>query len=282
VLSRATVLQILLSCTLNEGGLFSFGQVHVSLFNLVLSLFVVTHCCFMKGTQPYQPLLLRMLHGLTALFGIAAILTALWTYDTYDGRWGRIPLPTYREIEGIHGTFGLWTLLFFPAFVLYSFHRGHKRLVQPDSAARLAQVGKPIWWYTLNRFCNTGALLALCFSLFSGKMMDSTWLPKGELNHFWYYAHLTGWVMMVGAIALHLLMNAKVGGAPLLLSMFNWRFRKQDSPTLWPGHSRQWWFRLRQGSWSTWLPSSRLLAVLEVGILLSIAAAWTIPLFKSS
>ncbi|HEY9748893.1 MAG TPA: cytochrome b/b6 domain-containing protein [Allocoleopsis sp.] len=234
----------------------------------------------MKSGQPYQPFLLRLLHGLTGLFLVAAILTAFWTYNTYDGRWGTIPLPAYREIEGIHGTFGLYTLLIFPAFVLYSFHQGRQRLVQPDSLVKLAQVGKPIWWYTLNRFTNTCALLALTFALFSGKMMDETWLPKGELNHTWYYAHLIAWVIMVVAIALHLLMNAKVGGTSLLLSMLNWRFREQESPTLWSSHISQWWFRVRQGSWSARSFFSHPLVGLEMIILLSLIAAWVIPLFK--
>lgn len=234
----------------------------------------------MKSNQPYQPLLLRILHGLTGLFLIAAILTALWTYDTYDGRWGRVYLPSFREIEGIHGTFGLYTLLIFPAFVIYAFHKGQRRLIQPDSIATLAQVGAPIWWYTLNRFANTLTLLALTFAVFSGKMMDSAWLPRGELNHVWYYAHLVGWVIMVVAIALHLLMNAKVGGVPLLLSMLQWTFREKDSPAHWPTHVTQWWSRIRQGSWSTWLPSSRMLRVLELVILVTIAAAWIISLVK--
>lgn len=234
----------------------------------------------MKSTQPYQPLLLRILHGLTGLFLMAAILTAFWTYDTYDGRWGRIPLPSYRDIEGVHGTFGLWTLLVFPAFVIYAFHRGQKRLVQPDSFIKLAQVGTPLWWYTLNRLTNTLALLALTFALFSGKMMDETWLPKGELNHAWYYAHLIAWVIMVAAIALHLLMNAKVGGVPLLLSMLNWQFRDKDSPKLWSSHLSQWWTSLQKGSWSAWFQSPRILVVLEMAILLSMVAAWIIPLFK--
>ncbi|HEY9823967.1 MAG TPA: cytochrome b/b6 domain-containing protein [Stenomitos sp.] len=234
----------------------------------------------MKSTQPYQPLLLRILHGLTGLFLVAAIVTAFWTYDTYDGRWGRLPLPHYRDIEGIHGTFGLWVLLIFPVFVIYAFHRGQKRLIQPDSLRKLAQVGTPIGWYAVNRLTNTFALLALTFSLFSGKMMDETWLPKGELNHTWYYAHLIGWVMMVAAIALHLLMNAKVGGVPLLLSMLNWRFRDQDSPKLWSVHIAQWWASLRKADWSTWFQSPRILIVLEMAILLSIIAAWIIPLLQ--
>lgn len=234
----------------------------------------------MKSTQPYQPLLLRILHGLTSLFLIAAILTAYWTYDTYDGRWGRIPLPSYREIEGIHGTFGLYTLLIFPAFVIYAFHRGQKRLIQPDSFAKLTQIGKPIWWYTLNRLTNTFTLVALTFALFSGKMMDSGWLPRGELTHSWYYAHLIAWVVMVAAIALHLLMNARVGRVPLLVSMLNWRFRDQDSPRLWSTHLTQWWSSVQQGSWLNWFPSASILTILEWAILISIAAAWIFPLFK--
>lgn len=234
----------------------------------------------MRPTQPYQPLLLRIVHGLTALCLILAILTAFWTYDTYDGRWGRIPLPTYREIEGIHGTFGLYTLLIFPPFVLYAFHRGQRRLIQPDSLAQLAHVGKPIWWYTLNRLLNTFALIALAFALFSGRMMNETWLPKGELNHAWYYAHLISWVIMVAAIALHLLMNAKVGGIPLLLSMFNGRFRDQDSPARWPARLSQWWLAIRQGSGITGLQKPRFLFGLEMALLLSVVAAWLVPLLK--
>ena len=41
----------------------------------------------------------------------------------YDGRWGQVPLPEYKDIEGIHSTFGLYTLLIFPAFVHYAFQR---------------------------------------------------------------------------------------------------------------------------------------------------------------
>jgi hypothetical protein len=234
----------------------------------------------MKSTQPYQPLLFRILHGLTGVFLIAAILTAVWTYDTYDGRWGRIPLPKFPEIEGIHGTFGLYTLLIFPAFVIYAFHKGQRRLVQPDSLAKLAEIGKPVWWYTLNRLTNTLALLALTFALFSGKMMDSAWLPNGELNHGWYYAHLIGWVVMVSAIALHLLMNTKVGGPPLLLSVLHWQFSEKDSPKRWPTQLTQWWSHVRQGTWKTWFRPMSGLIVLELFILITIALAWIISLSK--
>lgn len=232
----------------------------------------------MKFSQPYQPLLLRILHGLTGLFLIAAILTAYWTYDTYDGRWGKIPLPYYPEIEGLHGTFGLFTLLIFPLFVIYAFHRGQKKLLQPDSLDKLTQFGKPIWWYTLNRFTNTLVILSLAFALFSGKMMDDQWLPNGELDRFWYYAHLVSWLIIVVCIALHLLMNAKVGGLPLLLSMLQWRFRAKDNPALWSTNIASWWSWRRSTQLS--LPSISLLTVLEIVVLISIVAAWIIPLFK--
>ncbi|MEO1403487.1 MAG: cytochrome b/b6 domain-containing protein [Cyanobacteria bacterium J06635_1] len=234
----------------------------------------------MKPIQPYQPLILRILHGLNGLFLIAAILTAFWTYDTYDGRWGRIPLPAYKEIEGIHGTFGVLVLLIFPAFVIYAFHRGSQRLVQSDSLAKLAKVGQPIWWYTLNRFTNTLTLLALTFALVSGKLMDETWLPKGELNHFWYSAHLISWGVMVVAIALHLLMNTRVGGMSLLLSMLNWRFRAKDSPVLWSTHLLNGWSNLRSGAWKTWFQPPSMLIKLEMLIFISLAFGWIVSGFK--
>lgn len=231
-------------------------------------------------SRPYQPLLLRMVHGLTGLLLIVAILTAYWTYDTYDGRWGRIPLPTYQEIEGLHGTFGLWTLLIFPALVIYACHRGQQRLMQPNSLRQLTQVGTPIWWYTLNRLINTVALLALAFALFSGKMMDETWLPRGELTHAWYYAHLFSWVVMVSVIALHLLINGKIGGLPLLVSMLTWQFRAEDNPGLWPAHLARWLSGIRQGAWVSWFQPMTAMIALEIAILLSLAAAWIIPLLN--
>jgi hypothetical protein len=234
----------------------------------------------MKSYQPYQPLLLRILHGLTGLFLIVAVLTAFWTYDTYDGRWGRIPLPHYKEIEGLHGTFGLYTLLIFPVFVMYACHKGQRRLIQPDSLAKLAQVGKPIWWYTLSRITNTLSILVVTFALFSGKMMDETWLPSGEIEHGWYYAHLLGWAIVVLCIALHVLMNARVGGSALLMSILNWRFRNQDKPALWYAQISEWLSDLRLNRRVNWLQSNSALIALEVFVLMSLVAAWIIPLFK--
>ena len=233
-----------------------------------------------KFSQPYQPLLLRILHGLTGLFAIAAMITAFWTYDTYDGRWGRIPLPKFTEIESIHGTFGLWTLLIFPLFVIYAFHRGQRRLIQSNSLKKLTQLGQPIWWYTLHRLVNTLSILAVTFAVFSGKMMDEKWLPQGELGHFWYYAHLVSWLILVIAIALHLLMSIKVGGIPLILSMSHWRFRSKDSPILWYEHLSNWRSNFGNRMVKQWLSSPSLLKIIEIFVLITIVLAWIIAIIK--
>ncbi|MGB3692042.1 MAG: cytochrome b/b6 domain-containing protein [Spirulinaceae cyanobacterium] len=234
----------------------------------------------LKFPQPYQPLLLRILHGLTGLFAIAAILTAFWTYNTYDGRWGKIPLPEFREIEGIHGTFGLWTLLVFPLFVIYAFNRGKQRLIQKDSFAQLTRFGQQIWWYNLHRLINTLTIFGVTFAVFSGKMMDEKRLPKGEVDHGWYYAHLISWLILVSCIALHLLMSIKVGGIPLILSMTHWRFHSKDSPTLWRKHFSDWRSNFSFRTIKQWLLSLDFLGFLEVFILTAIALAWIISLSK--
>ena len=233
-----------------------------------------------KFYQPYQPLLLRILHGLTGLFAIAAIITAYWTYDVYDGRWGSIPLPKFMEIEGIHGTFGLWTLLIFPLFAIYAFHRGQRRLIQADYLNKLTRFGKPIWWYSLHRLVNTLSILAVTFAVFSGKMMNEKWLPQGELNHGWYYAHLISWLVLVICIAFHVLMSIKVGGLPLILSMVNLRFRSQDNPSLWRENFEIWRSNFDMVMVKQWLSSFNLLKIIEIFVLINIVLAWILSLVK--
>lgn len=234
----------------------------------------------LKISQPYQPLLLRILHSLTTFFVMGAIFTALWTYDTYDGRWWRVFLPKYGKIEGIHGTFGLWALLVLPLFATYAFHRGDKRLIQPDFFRRLSQINKPIWWKTWQRLINTLTILALTFAVFSGKMMDENWLPQGELEHRWYYAHLISWLIMVICIALHLLINLKVGGILLLLSIFKRKFRSKDSPILWKQKTLQWFNNWQENLKQEILNLSFPLKILEIIVLISIILAWIISFFK--
>ncbi|HIK56385.1 MAG TPA: cytochrome b/b6 domain-containing protein [Synechococcales cyanobacterium M55_K2018_004] len=202
----------------------------------------------MARTTPYQPLLLRLLHGLSAALVIGALITGFWVYNTYDGRFVRLPLPNLPDIQGLHGTFGLVFLILLPFFALYSFHIGYRRLIQPDSLKQLSRVGEPIWWVTLQRLTNTGMLLAAVLAVMSGRMMKEEWLPAGQLDHGWYYLHLGGWVVMLLSLLLHLLMSAKVGGMPLLLSMISLQVRADDSPSLWPTHVRNWLSRFRSRS----------------------------------
>lgn len=194
----------------------------------------------MSRSAPYQPLLLRLLHGAIALLVIAALMTGFWVYNMFDGRWGRLLLPQVLDIQGIHGTFGLYFLLLLPVFALYSFHAGQRKLLQPDTLSNLAQPGKPIWWISLQRLTNTAMLLASVLAVISGRMMKEEWLPAGELNHVWYYAHLVAWAIMLTALALHLLMSAKVGGVPLLLSMMSFQVRPDDSPAKWGDRLKHW------------------------------------------
>jgi hypothetical protein len=187
----------------------------------------------MSSSRHYQPLLLRILHGFNALIAVLAIITSFWVYNTYDGRLIRFPLPRINDIIGIHGTFGLTFLFIMPALAIYSFHFGQKRLVQADSFAKLTQVGKPIWWYSLHRIVNTVMLIAATWALITGRQMKEEWLPNGELHHLWYQLHLSGWVILTCCLFIHLLMTAKVGGIPLIISMFQWQHTPEDSPRLW-------------------------------------------------
>jgi hypothetical protein len=195
----------------------------------------------MPRSIPYQPLVLRILHGVAGLLAIAALLTGYLVYNTYDGRFGALPLPQLPDIQGIHGTFGLFFLLIFPALAIYSFHWGQKRLLQKDFAQRFTQqVGKPVWWVNLHRITNTLMLLAAAFAVVSGRMMQEAWLPAGEVDQIGYRLHLLSWLVMLACLLMHVLMSVKVGGIPLVQSMISVRYRPEDSPTLWAQNIRNW------------------------------------------
>ncbi len=184
-------------------------------------------------TSPYQPILLRILHGAAAVLVLAALGSGYWVYTTYDRRWGSLTLPNLEDIQGIHGTIALTFLILLPVFVLYSFHLGYRRLVQAESFEHLKQPGKPIWWISLHRLANTQMLVAAVLAVVTGRMMQEEWLPAGELNHPWYLAHLAAWLVMICSLALHLLLGAKVGGLPLLASMLKLPVRAEDQPRSW-------------------------------------------------
>ncbi|CEJ42315.1 Uncharacterized protein apha_00162 [Umezakia ovalisporum] len=238
----------------------------------------------MSSSAPYQPLLLRILHGMSATLVITAVITGFLVYNTFDKRFGQIPVAKIEPIQDIHGTVALFFLLLLPVFALYSFHAGEKRLLQPDSIKKLKQIGKPIWWVSMQRIVNTLMLMASVVAVISGRMMKEEWLPLGELDHWWYYFHLIAWVIMVFCLAIHLLMSAKVGGAPLLLSMLSWKFRPGDSPRNWYSRLRDWGSNFSHdfnGKISQLIQSNFSLRIIEVTVLLGIATAFVLPLLFS-
>ncbi|PAX59495.1 cytochrome b/b6 domain-containing protein [Brunnivagina elsteri] len=189
----------------------------------------------MLRSKLYQPLLLRLFHGINALLIIGAAITGFLVYDSWDGRFGGLSLTkTNRSLIDIHGTFGFFiSYIALPLFLIYCWKAGKNRLLQADTLQQLGNVGRPIWWYTLQRIANTFMLIAALFSVISGKFQDENWLPQGELNHVAYYIHLIAWVVVILALSIHLLMSAKVGGLPLLISMFDTIYRPEDSPRFW-------------------------------------------------
>lgn len=190
-------------------------------------------------TQPYQPSLLRVLHGITALLVLLSLISGYWVYNQFDGRWGKLALPWLNPIIDWHGTIALCFFIALPFLTLYSLTLGRRKLLQASTFGQLGQIGRPAWWVGLQRLTNTLLLLATILGWISGKQMDETWLPTGEINHLAYLAHLAAWVMIMLALGLHLLMNFKVGGIPLLLSIYAWETRDNDRPQHWFGQIKR-------------------------------------------
>ncbi|QZZ21646.1 cytochrome b/b6 domain-containing protein [Leptothermofonsia sichuanensis E412] len=222
----------------------------------------------MPQSGPYQPALLRILHGVAAILTVLALISGFWVYNTYDKRWGSLALPVLADIQDIHGTVALTFLLFLPVFALYSFHLGYRRLVQEQSFSQLKQIGKPVWWISIQRFVNTLMLIAATFAVVTGRMMKEEWLPAGEIHHQWYLAHLVAWICVFISLALHLLVGARVGGVSLLGSMFSWKMHDEDTLRSW-----------LQGI--TIKHSSLVLKIIEGIVIGGIIMAFILPVFNS-
>ncbi|WP_254174906.1 cytochrome b/b6 domain-containing protein [Planktothrix pseudagardhii] len=198
----------------------------------------------MAQSQPYQPLFLRLSHALNAFLILGALVTGFLVYDSYDRRFGGLGLTQEnRNLIDIHGTFGFFLLFVYIIFAVYSLIAERKRLIQGNTLQTLTQINKPVWWYTLLRLSNTLALIAAAFSVISGKFQQENWLPNGEFNHLWYFVHLIAWVIILFSILLHVLMVVKVGGFPLIVSMFKTNYKPQDHPKLWLNNIRDWFNR---------------------------------------
>jgi thiosulfate reductase cytochrome b subunit len=196
---------------------------------------------------PYQPFLLRLLHGMNALLVLAAFISGFLVYESWDGRWGRLGLSeANRNLIDIHGTFGFLLFFVLIGFTVYSVRVGQHRLAAKDSLSKLRDLNKPRGWYALHRIANTGMLLAAGLAVITGKFQDENWLPQGQMNQPAYFLHLIAWIFIGLALLVHLAASAKVGGISLWKSMFQPGYRSPESPKLWPQKIQNW---LRHPHW---------------------------------
>ena len=145
----------------------------------------------MARTIPYQPSLLRLLHGITALLVPLAWLSGLVVLANHDGRWFRLPFVVPGDWIDIHGTVGalLWPVALLLA--LYALRAGRARLRQPANAA---------------------ALLGLVLAVGSGKLMQEDWLRTGQFDHVAYHLHLLAWLLIAAAVIWHVSSVLRRGG----------------------------------------------------------------------
>ena len=163
--------------------------------------------------RPYQPSLLRLLHGATALGAVLAWLSGLFVYSQSDGRWGRLPFRPPGEWIDIHGTVGVALLPLAVLFAAYAFTLGRRQLARPS---------------------NAGALAALALAIGTGKLMQEDWLRQGNLTPLVYSLHLAAWAGITVAVVSHLAGVLSRGGWPLASSMASVRIKNGDRPTDWP------------------------------------------------
>jgi thiosulfate reductase cytochrome b subunit len=187
----------------------------------------------MPSKKPYQPLVLRILHSINGVLVLTALTSGFLIYNTFDARFGSLPLPRIDTIVEFHDSLEWGLLIAVPAFALYSLAIGNKRLVQRDSLKKLTEVGKPIWWYTVYRIVNTVLLIASITSIVTGTRTRAEWLFAGEFSHPIYVVHLLSGTTIAVGFVLHILMGLKVGGVPLLASIVDWHIRSTDPLRQW-------------------------------------------------
>jgi hypothetical protein len=163
---------------------------------------------------PYQPSLLRVLHGASAVLVAIGWITGLLLLGSFDGRWGRLPFTLDGEWIEWHGRVGLLLALVLLLFVPYALTLGAGRL---------------------RRFVNSLPLLALLLAVGSGLQMESEFLVNHATTPLPYALHLTAWLLLAVSVPLHLIGAVRRGGWPLAASMLSLQLRTHDGPLHWPG-----------------------------------------------
>ena len=202
---------------LSEQVRYGLSGILFLLFGL-LALQQALSCAIVRMPRPYQPSLLRLLHGATALLVLGTWCTGLLVYSRFDGRWGRLPLALSGEWIDIHGSVAvvLWPLALL--FALYALTLGRRRLRHPANAL---------------------ALVALALAVGSGKLMEEDWLREGDLGHGVYAVHLLAWLALAGAVSIHVGSVLARGGWPLARSMGSLQLRAHDRPGDWLSQIRR-------------------------------------------
>jgi hypothetical protein len=191
----------------------------------------------MAAKSPYQALLLRLLHGAIAVLLITAFKTGGGIFDAYGQKIENLLLPLearqllatpilWHQIAGCSASIGLFL------FALYNFQFGRNRLVQKHSLQALKTVGQPIWWYTLHRLVNTWLLIGLTLVVVAGCLFSHS-ISHGQAIGELGMLHGIAFRIIMPSVVLHLLMSLRVGGVPLLLSMFNFKHRESDQSFSW-------------------------------------------------
>lgn len=200
----------------------------------------------MPKSRPYQPLIFRWLHALNGLAVLSSMATGFWMYNTWDQRFGRLPLPMAEsQLLGIHHQIGEIVTVFFAVFLLYSLFAGRRRLLQLKSLKQLPHFNKPSGQYALHRLVNTALLGMLMLSMISARQFGGAKaLMNEEWENVWYNLHMFAWASMVVLVLVHLTMSLKVGGLPLWQSMIDWHVRTKDSPRQWPQRLKSWFGRV--------------------------------------
>ena len=195
----------------------------------------------MPQSRPYQPLIFRLLHAIHGSLVFASIATGFWLYNTWDHRFGRLPLPKAEtEWLDIHHQIGEILSPWVAIFLLYSLFAGRRRLFQSKSLKQLSNLSQPSGQYALHRCINTGLLGMLILAMISARQFGGAKiLLQGEWN-LWYNLHVIAWVSLVLLVIAHLLLSLKIGGVPLVQSMIDYHIHPKDSPAQWPQRFSAW------------------------------------------
>ena len=190
-------------------------------------------------TPPYRPSLLRLLHAGAGLLLVGSWCTGVMVYNRFDGRFGRLPLPTLPDSIDVHGSLAVGALVLFTLLGLYSLSLGRGYLFGSADPARLkSPAQRP---QALRRLATSGALLAATLAVASGRMMEEDWLEDGRLTEVWYQLHLLGWLLLGLAVLLHVLLNLGTGGREFTASMFSPTCKPGDRPRDWPAQLLRFW-----------------------------------------